>query len=269
MRKGRPAMRKTATIDNSKLLSRTAAKGGKSKAGNPQKFRPIEDSPMHSRVFEAIREAVFSGSLKPGELLRELHLARDLQVSQASVREGLVQLETTGLIVRIPNKETRVTKLSSNEVRERLEIRESLEALAMAAAARRMQPEDYARLSEKMEAISRAVTRNAYSELAAADLEFHRYIWMSSGNRTLSRTLEQITAPLFAFVSLMHGINHDDLAGVVNSHELIVSALQDGRGRVIRERLREHIGVSYDSFLSSGAGDLHDWYRLAEAAEGE
>src|ERR1700722_7274491 len=100
-----------------------------------KRFRPIVDSPVHSRVFDAIRDAIFAGSLKPGEPLRELHLAKELQVSQASVREGLVHLEISGLVVRIPNKETRVTKLSNREVRERLELRESLEAMAWIAGA--------------------------------------------------------------------------------------------------------------------------------------
>ena len=237
-------------------------------ARNPavQTFRPIKDSPVHLRVFEAIRDAIFSGSLKPGEPLRELHLAKELQVSQASVREGLAQLENSGLVVRIPNKETRVTKLSNREVRERLEIRGSLEAMAWMAASKRMRAQDYEQLCDKMTAISLAVERNAYPALAAADLEFHRYIWDNGGNPTLSRMLEQLTAPLFAFVSLVHSIKHDDLRQVVNSHERVISALQNGGTRLIRERLREHLARSYDDFLNSGAEDLHDWYRASETA---
>lgn len=229
-----------------------------------QRFRPIVDSPVHSRVFDAIRDAIFAGSLKPGEPLRELHLAKELEVSQASVREGLVHLENSGLVVRIPNKETRVTKLSNREVRERLELRESLEAMAWIAAAKHMAASDYETLSEKMNAISVAVERNAYPALAAADLDFHLYIWGHSGNPTLVRMLEQLTAPLFAFVSLVHSINRDNLRYVVNSHERVISALREGGARVIRERLREHLAGSYDRFLNSGAEDLHDWYHASE-----
>jgi DNA-binding GntR family transcriptional regulator len=217
-------------------------------------------------VFDAIRDAIFAGNLKPGEPLRELHLAKDLQVSQASVREGLVHLENSGLVVRIPNKETRVTKLSNREVRERLELRESLEAMAWFAASKKMETPDYQPLAEKMNAISLAVERNAYPALAAADLDFHRYIWEHSQNPTLARMLEQLTAPLFAFVSLVHSINRDNLRNVVISHERVISALREGGARLIRERLREHITGSYDRFLNSGAEDLHDWYHASEIA---
>ncbi len=227
------------------------------------RFRPIKDSPVHIRVFEAIRDAIFAGDLKPGEPLRELHLASELQVSQASVREGLSQLENSGLVVRIPNKETRVTKLSNREVRERLEIRESLETMAWMAASKWMRDADYEQLCDKMQAISLAVERNAYPALAAADLEFHRHIWEHGRNPTLARMLEQLTAPLFAFVSLVHSINRDNLRHVVNSHERVIAALRDGGARLIRERLREHLAGSYDRFLNSGAEDLHDWYHAA------
>ena len=233
-----------------------------------RRFQPIKDRPVRSRVSEAIREAIFSGALRPGDPLRELHLARELEVSQATVREALVQLENSGLVVRIPNKETLVTKLSNREVRERVVIRESLEVLAWLDAAKRIGEDHYAELEDRVEAISVAVDRNNYFDLAAADLEFHKYIWECSENLTLYRTLEQITAPLFAFVSLMHSINRDPLKDSVNSHEAVIAALKDGRARVIRDTLRQHTAGSYDAFLSSGVDDLHGWCASAEAAAG-
>ena len=124
---------------------------------------------------------------------------------------------------------------------------------------------DYEPLAEKMNAISLAVERNAYPALAAADLEFHSYIWDHSQNPTLCRMLEQLTAPLFAFVSLVHSSNRDNLRNVVNSHERVISALQEGGARLIRERLREHLAGSYDMFLKSGAEDLHEWYQASES----
>ena len=63
---------------------------------------------------------------RPGDPLRELHLARELGVSQATVREGLVQLERLGLVVRTPNIGTHVTKLSRQEIEERVELRKLL-----------------------------------------------------------------------------------------------------------------------------------------------
>jgi len=216
--------------------------------------------PVRSRVAEVIKEAIFSGGLKPGDPLRELHLAADLNVSQASVREALVQLENAGMVTRIRNKETIVTKLTPDDVRERLMIREALEILAWIEAAKRMGAEDYGKLYIAVEAISAAVESNDYYGLAVSDLEFHRSIWQSSRQPTLCRTLEQTTAPLFAFVTLIHVIQQDRLKETVNSHEAVIRALRDGRPRVLRSVLREHLAGSYDRFLNSGRKDFRDWY---------
>ena len=59
-------------------------------------------------------EAIIAGHFLPGDPLRELDLARDLRVGRATVREALMRLESTGLVVRVPNKETRVTRLSQD-----------------------------------------------------------------------------------------------------------------------------------------------------------
>src|SRR5438874_1838866 len=72
--------------------------GAGAKAKTTARFTAINDMPVRSRVAEVIKEAIFSGVLKPGDALRELHLAAELNVSQASVREGLVQLENAGMV---------------------------------------------------------------------------------------------------------------------------------------------------------------------------
>ena len=54
-------------------------------------FQPVKAESLSAQVFETIRDAIFRGELKPGETLRELGLAKSLNVSQATVREALEQ----------------------------------------------------------------------------------------------------------------------------------------------------------------------------------
>src|SRR5262245_63856832 len=101
-------------------------------------LKPVKNRALSDDVFETLRDAIFSGRLKPGDPLRELHLAKELAVSQATVRDALVKLERFGLVVRIPNKETIVTPHTSREIRERIAIRATLEELAFLEAAGRL-----------------------------------------------------------------------------------------------------------------------------------
>jgi DNA-binding GntR family transcriptional regulator len=217
-------------------------------------LRPLKSGPLSTRVFDTLRTAIFTGRLQPGDPLRELHLGRDLHVSQATVREALVQLEQLGLVVRTPNIGTQVTRLSPQDIRERVELRLLLEERALGQAAPRMTSGSFEALGARLDALTDAIGRNDYFEEAQADLAFHRFIWEQSGNRTLYRTLDQLAVPLFAFVSILRGANREKLTDVVQSHEGIVEALRSGDSGVIGHALRQHFqdGLSIPNTTPGG-----------------
>lgn len=204
------------------------------------RLEPVKSGTLSTQVFERLRAAIFSGDLRPGDALRELHVARDLKVSQATVREALVQLEQFGLVVRTPNIGTHVTRLTPQEIQERVALRTLLEEQALVEAAPRMTTADFAALDERLAVLSDAIARNAYFDQAQADLAFHRFIWLRTGNRTLYRTLDQLAVPLFAFVSMLRGANRQTLKDVVHSHEGLVDALRRGNRRLMRKAIHTH-----------------------------
>ncbi len=208
----------------------------------PTVLQPLKSGSLSTRVFETLRTAIFAGELQPGDPLRELHLATELRVSQATVREALARLEQFGLVVRTPNIGTHVTRLSPQDIHERVQLRALLEEHAMIQAAPRMTDEAFADLRARLDELSDAIERNAYFQQAQADLAFHRYIWLMSGNRTLYRTLDQLAVPLFAFVSMLRRAGQQSLKDVVASHEGLVAALRSGNASVIRDAVRQHFG---------------------------
>src|SRR5262245_42326188 len=109
-------------------------------------LKPIRSSTLKDQVVDAIRKAVFDGTFAIGQPLREMHLARDLNVSQPTVREALLELEKEGLVVRTPNVGTAVTNMTSRELAERLAVRIELETMACVLAAGRMTARDFAGL---------------------------------------------------------------------------------------------------------------------------
>lgn len=199
---------------------------------------------LSTQVFESLRSAIFSGRFRAGDPLPELHLAREMEVSQSTVREALVQLEHLGLVIRVPNKGTSVTTLTQREVRERVAIRRNLEEMALLAAALRMEPAQFEELRFRRERLSAAILANDYFGAAEADLEFHRHIWECSGNQTLVQVLVQLTAPLFALVSIERSRNMENLQAIERSHEDIIRALQSRDSTLIRGVLQQHLDLS-------------------------
>jgi DNA-binding GntR family transcriptional regulator len=205
--------------------------------------------PVRSKAMEILRTAIFSGRFKPGNALREIQLARDLGVSQATVRDCLVELEHLGLVIRVPNKETRVTQLSSHELRERIKLRLVLENLACVEASEKMVEEDYRQLNRLCGKIQHEVDANSLIDLMRADLEFHTFVWEKSGLTIVPKLLKQVTAPLFAFITL---VRLQNLAPAqVAGHEHIVAALRSRRKTLIGEVIESYVVHSYNQFLNT------------------
>ncbi|NWG14339.1 MAG: GntR family transcriptional regulator [Acidobacteria bacterium] len=216
-----------------------------------RRLSPVKEGPLNERVYQVIREGIYSGRFKPGEMIRELRLAAELQVSQATVREALLRLERASLVSRIPNKGTQVTILSEKQFRERMELRCLLEGIAAVEAAKRMTEEDFQELKRLERAFSQAWSRKAYFDLSQAEFQFHHLIWERSQNESLCQVLDFLVTPMFAFMSVVRSLNPGGSPGM--PHAAITDALREGGEGKIKEAIANHIrryrGKSIEQYL--------------------
>src|ERR1700752_2201890 len=99
--------------------------------GNGAMFQEIEAITLTERVIAALKNAFFSGVLKPGDPIVERQIAREMNVGTPVVREALISLKHERFVCRINNKGTSVTKFDPEEVRDLYTLRIELETLAL------------------------------------------------------------------------------------------------------------------------------------------
>jgi DNA-binding GntR family transcriptional regulator len=202
-------------------------------------------------VTNYLLKCIFSGVYPPGSALPETKLAKEVGVSQATVREALQRLEHAGLVTRIQNVGTAVTRLTPRDIEERVSLRADLEARASLEAAQRIGPDEIMELKRLLEVLGSFVRTDAYYEAAQADLDFHRYVWRCSGNQMLCCVLEQITVPLIAFVSILRSTGLEHLQDVVQSHEPLLEALISKDPDKIVAAFKSGAEASYSDFIAS------------------
>ena len=122
-----------------------------------------------------LEEAIVSGEIPPGSVLRQEHLSEQFQVSRTPVREALRRLAALGLVSFEPNRGVRVRMLSRDELREAFLVRAELESLATEIATPKMKDEDIAALEEAERRFSEATrTLIEMSHDARQDLQVAR-----------------------------------------------------------------------------------------------
>jgi DNA-binding GntR family transcriptional regulator len=172
-----------------------------------------------------LKDAFFSGELKPGDPIVERDIAKQMKVGTPVVREALISLQGQGFVRRVINTATYVTKFNEEEINQLYALRIELEVLAFQWARTRVTEAELQELTELVDAIIEAAGENQRREFLEGDLAFHRRCWELSGNEFLADTLERLMAPFFVFGILA---NPGRLTGVVaREHYTLVEALRN------------------------------------------
>jgi DNA-binding GntR family transcriptional regulator len=163
-------------------------------AGSPGAPRAGEEARVHA--FAALRQAILSGDLAPGQRLVEEELAGTLGVTRQSLRSALLDLTAEGLVERIPNRGARVRVVSTEEAVAITECRMALEALCAVKAAQRITDDEAAQLRELAENLKRAVAEGDPLKYSELNRELHRRVGVISGQTVAVGLLERLHAQL-------------------------------------------------------------------------
>ncbi len=202
--------------------------GSGGNAGNPVVFAEMEPLTLKDRVIGVLKDAFFSGQLKPGDAIVERQLAAQMKIGTPAVREALIVLQEQGFVRRVANTRTSVTKFEPDEVRQLYTLRVEFEVLALEWARPLATESDLDELERLVDSLVAAGESGDRRKFLERDYAFHRRCWELSGNAYLAETLERLMAPMFAFVVLGSGA---PLTGAMaREHYDLVHALRHLRG---------------------------------------
>jgi DNA-binding GntR family transcriptional regulator len=196
--------------------------------------------PLRDLVFSAMREAILSGRLKPGERLMEVQLAEEMGVSRTPVREAIRKLELEGLVVMVPRKGAYVAGLTLKDVAEVFEIRSSLEGLAAALAAERITDEEVIILDKILDDISTAGEKGDIKTVIKKDMEFHQVLFSASRNDRLAQMINNLKEQIDRFRTQSFS-NPIRTKSVLSEHEHILNAIKQGDVENSERLAKEHI----------------------------
>ncbi len=148
---------------------------------------------IRESVYDHLRDAILNGEFQPAERLGEVELTERLGVSRTPIREAIQRLTQDGLLEGTPGRGVRIRVVSAAEARDAYVVRETLDGLAAALAARAHTDADADALETTLHELEAALSED-YREQTRLDLAFHRHVARAAHNLPLldlARDLEQ------------------------------------------------------------------------------
>jgi DNA-binding GntR family transcriptional regulator len=202
-------------------------------------------------VADAVRAAIVTGRLKPGERIIEDVVAEEHDVSRVPVREALRRLEAEGFITLTPYRGATVVAPSRREGLELLAVRRGLEVLAARLASERRGQGYESELLETVVEETAASHAHDVGALLRLSLHFHEVVRLASGNEQLGLMLSKLVER----ISWVFELDVDERsAGAVADHSAIAHAILNGASIQASYLMDEH--VAQDEALYRGRTPL-------------
>lgn len=196
--------------------------------------------PLRDVVFNTLRQAILRGELEPGERLMEVALAQKLGVSRTPIREAIRKLELEGLVVMIPRKGAEVACITEKDMRDVLEVRGTLEELAVALACRNMTEEIIQELAAANKMFEAAIVSKDVVRIVDADVNFHDVIYKATDNQRLIQIISNLSEQMYRY-RLEYVKDARSHSILISEHADIINKLQKKDEAGARFVINQHI----------------------------
>lgn len=196
--------------------------------------------PLRDVVFNTLRQAILHGEMEPGERLMEIQLAQKLGVSRTPIREAIRKLELEGLVIMIPRKGAEVAHITEKDMRDVLEVRCTLEELAMSLACKNVTDEYLEELKAANKVFEAAIVSKDIVSIVDADVSFHDVIYAMTDNARLIQIINKLREQMYRYrlEYIKDARNHSIL---INEHNDIIAKLSDRDIEAAKSVMRQHI----------------------------
>jgi DNA-binding GntR family transcriptional regulator len=204
---------------------------------------PVRNTTRRNVVLDAIRRALLTGELVPGQRVKEGPLAAALGVSRPTIRDAIAQLVHEGSLVQEPYKGISVAQPSPQDLLEVADVRVSLETMAALHLNKDPNGEGMQRLHDALEMHLKAIEARDAVRIDLTHLEFHRTLWEGSGNHMLLRIWPLVEHHIR--VAMAHDqAARDDPERDAEMHKRLVRVIAAGTQEEVAAEVRDHIAGS-------------------------
>ncbi len=201
----------------------------------------IEQQDLSIQVYEKVKSMIINNKIKPGEKLKQEHLAEQFGISRMPLFKAFQMLEDELLVENKPRRGYFVREINLKDIIDAFECREGLEGIAVRKAAKAMSSEEIDQL-DRLFVPFKSVDDIDIMQYQKADEKFHQSIIEASDNYILRRLNMLGNVLMQTYQKGLIRPPEETLA----EHFEIIAAIQKRDGEKAEHLIREHARKSRD-----------------------
>ena len=209
----------------------------------------IKSSSLADIVFDKLEASILSGEYSAGEILTELGLSQQLNVSRTPVREAIRRLQQENLVKEV-GKGVKVVGVSISDLADIFEIRSRVEGLAAKKCAEKITDDQINELNEILELQEFYTFKGVADSINNADTEFHKKIYEVCGSDIYSSMLSDLHKRVQQFRKISVE-NSDRAVNAHKEHRQIFEAIKSRDGKLAEKLTVKHITNAMESIMNS------------------
>ncbi len=188
----------------------------------------MEFKSLNEAAYSIIREKILHGDFELGSRIREDALAEEISISRTPVREAINRLVADGIIIKKSQRGLYLIDPDPEQIKDNIDIRISLEKLAVEKCIERSTDEDIAAITNSLKEFEKALKRKDYDTCNELDGKFHFLIVQMSKNSRLMSLLNELSA-FFQLVRKKEKKSHPEKKniGTLKEHRRIAKAIKN------------------------------------------
>jgi len=189
---------------------------------------------------DAIRSAILSGDLAPGEELTVLALAQRFGLTLMPLREALSRLHAEGLVEMESHRPARVANMSRERLEEEYFVRSIVEAAAAAQATPHIDAETFEDLEATLRRMDAARDARRTADYWELTRKFHELIYSKAPSELLRKEVDRLRARTRRYLQVF-SLDNNLVPEAQREHWEILRALKKGDAHGVERLLRQHI----------------------------
>ena len=199
-----------------------------------------EHKPLVPQLFRALRTAIVTLQLTPGQSISEKEMAAKMGVSRQPVREAFIKMAEARLLSIQPQRGTVVVKISARAVMDARFIREALETAVIKELVGKADTEFFNKMDYIMGQQQAAAEVEDMGAFLQWDDRYHRAYTEATGRECAWRVIEAEKTQMDR-VRYLSYTGHTPMSSMIDQHQRILDAVKMGDIAAAEEAIRYHL----------------------------